>query len=113
MQFFKLRVLLKRFGAIRFMMKDKSVKWQKKALIIAGIVYLFMPLDLLPFLTGPFSVIDDFIAWCLILYYLSDELDKYWLGEKGVDLSRKYKDTVDNVEYTVEDDDKGGPSRGE
>ena len=39
MNFFSFRVLGKRIKAIRFMMKDKSVKWYKKALIVAGIIY--------------------------------------------------------------------------
>ena len=56
-------------------------------------------------------IIDDFLLWLFILWYLSDELDRYWLGDKSVDLSKKYKDTVDDVNYTVEED-KGGPQSG-
>ena len=48
MGFIKLRVLLKRIKAIRFMMADKSVAWWKKALIVFGILYLFLPIDLIP-----------------------------------------------------------------
>ena len=48
MQFFGFRVLIKRIKAIRFMMADKTVKWTKKAIIIAGIVYLFLPVDIIP-----------------------------------------------------------------
>ena len=43
MQFLGIRVLLKRIKAIRFMMADKTVPKRKKALIVFGIIYLFLP----------------------------------------------------------------------
>lgn len=111
MNFFSFRVLGKRIKAIRFMMKDKSVKWYKKAIVAAGIIYLFLPIDIIPPILGPVGFIDDFLLWLFILWYLSDELDRYWLGDKSVDLSGKYKNTVDNVNYTVEEN-KGGTRSG-
>lgn len=48
MQFLGIRVLLKRIKAIRFMMADKRVPKRKKALIVFGIIYLFLPIDLIP-----------------------------------------------------------------
>ncbi len=106
MQFLGFRVLIKRIKAIRFMMADKAVPRRKKAIIIAGIIYLFLPIDIIPPIIFPFGFIDDIIVWLLILWYLSSELDKYWLGEKPTDLSKKYrkKDIVDDVEFDVEDD---------
>ena len=111
MQFLGIRVLLKRIKAIRFMMADKTVPKRKKALIVFGIIYLFLPIDLIPPILFPIGWIDDFLLWLFILWYLSDELDRYWLGDKSVDLSKKYKDTVDDVNYPVEED-KGGPQSG-
>ena len=112
MQFFGFRVLIKRIKAIRFMMADKTVKWTKKAIIIAGIVYLFLPVDIIPPVIFPFGIIDDLLVWALILWYLSSELDKYWIGEKPKDYSRKFrgKTVVDDVEYDVDDEktEKGG-----
>lgn len=113
MQFFGFRVLIKRIKAIRFMMADKTVRWYKKALIIFGIIYLFLPVDIIPPIIFPFGFIDDIIVWALILWYLSSELDKYWIGEKPKDYSSKYrsKNIVDDVEYDVDDEDgeeKGG-----
>ena len=107
MQFFGFRVLIKRVKAIRFMMADKSVPWWKKGIIIAGIVYLFLPFDIIPPFIFPFGIIDDIVVWALILWYLSSELDKYWIGETPKDYSRKYrgKNVVDDVEYDVSDDD--------
>ena len=42
----------------------------------------------------------------LIIWYLKKELDVYWTGEKGKDLSRKYhkKHMVDDVEFEVNSD---------
>ena len=110
MQFFGFRVLIKRLKAIRFMM---AVPWYKKALVIAGIVYLFLPFDIIPPILFPFGIIDDIIVWLLILWYLSSELDKYWIGEKPKDYSRKFrgKNVVDDVEYDVDEGD--GPDRPE
>lgn len=112
MQFFGFRVLIKRIKAIRFMMADKTVKWHKKAIIIAGIVYLFLPFDIIPPLLFPFGILDDILVWALILWYLSSELDKYWIGEKPKDYSGKFrgKKVVDDVEYNVDDEttEKGG-----
>ena len=108
MQAIGLRVLLKRIKAIRFMMADKTVKWWKKGMIIAGIVLLFSPIDFIPFFVFPFNIIDDILIWVFILWYLRKELDSYWMGEEGKDLSKKFrgKTMVDDVEYEVEDDDK-------
>lgn len=108
MHFFGLQILLKRIKAIRFMMKDKSVPKRKKALIVCGIIYLFLPIDLIPPILFPIAWVDDFILWIWILWHLRIELDKYWLGDKGVDLSKKYrgKTVVDDVKYEVKDDDK-------
>ena len=56
MQFLGIQVLFKRIKAIKFMMKDKSVPRRKKALIILGIVYIFLPIDLIPIVSFSHSV---------------------------------------------------------
>ena len=47
--------------------------------------------------------IQSIIFEIFILWYLRSELDKYWLGGKSKDLSKKYrgKTFVDDVEYEV------------
>lgn len=108
MHFIGFRVILKRIKAIRFMMKDRSVPKRKKALIIVGIIYLFLPVDIIPPILFPIAWVDDLILWLWILWYLREELDKYWLGGKQVDLSKKYrrKTVIDDVEFKVEDDEE-------
>lgn len=90
------------------MMKDKSVPKRKKALIIAGIIYLVLPVDLIPPILFPIAWVDDLILWIWILWHLRDELDKYWLGDKPVDLSKNYrgKTIINDVDYEVKDDKK-------
>ncbi|MFQ8602531.1 MAG: YkvA family protein [Anaerovoracaceae bacterium] len=104
MQFLGFQVLIKRIKAIKFMMKDRSVPKRKKALIIFGIIYLFLPVDLIPPILFPIAWIDDLVLWLFILWYLSSELDKYWNGGKTKDYSKKYrgKKFVDDVEYEVD-----------
>lgn len=101
-----LRVILKRIQAIKFMMKDPKVSKGKKALILFGIAYVIMPIDLIPIAIFPFNFIDDLVLWVWILFYLKETLDKYWLGEKEVDLSKNFdgKTVIDDVEYSVEPD---------
>ena len=108
MQFFGFQVIIRRIKAIRFMMADKSVPKRKKALIIFGILYIFFPIDLIPPIFFPFSLIDDLLLWIFILWYLSSELDKYWTGGKTKDYSKKYrgKTFVNHVEYEVHEEDK-------
>lgn len=108
MQFWSFRIIWSRFKAIRFMMADKTVPKSKKALVIAGILYLILPIDIIPVLVFPFSLIDDLVIWLLIIWYLRKELDAYWTGEKSRDFSKKYKSKsiIDDVEFEVEDDDK-------
>lgn len=104
MQFFiGWKVIIKRIKAIKFMMKDPTVKRRKKALIIVGIIYLFLPFDLIPPILFPIAWIDDLILWIWILYHLRKTLDKYWMGEKPRDYSKKYKDSITDVEYEVKD----------
>ncbi len=109
MQFFiGFQVMIKRIKAIKFMMKDKTVPKRKKVLVICGIIYLFLPVDLIPPVLFPISWVDDLILWIWILWHLRDTLDRYWMGEKNVNFSRKYKGKkiIDDAEYEVKDDKK-------
>ena len=108
MQFISFRVLSKRIKAILSMMKDKTVPKRKKLLIVLGIIYLFLPIDLIPPVLFPFGFLDDLVLWIWIIWHLKDTLDQYWVGEKEVDLSRdfKNKDIVEGVEFTVDQEDE-------
>ena len=65
-------------------MKDKSVSLWKKALIIAGIAYVVMPIDLIPIAILPFAWLDDLLLW--ILHHITDGgslPDKQHLLQRG------------------------------
>ena len=107
MQFFGIQVIFKRIKSIRFMMSDKAVPKRKKLIIILGIVYLFLPIDLIPPILIPIGFLDDIVLWIFILWYLRKELDQYWMGKDSKDYSKKYrgKTILDDVEYTVDKKD--------
>ena len=105
MQFWSIRVILSRLKAIRFMMADKTVPKRKKALVIFGLIYLFLPVDLIPPVLFPFGFLDDLVLWIWILYTLKETLDTYWMGEKPVNYSKKYKDAIEQDDFEVVNDD--------
>ena len=106
MQFFSFRFILNRIKAIRSMMRDKTVPRRKKVLVISGLIYLVLPVDLIPPVLFPIGFLDDLVLWIWIIWHLKDTLDQYWLGEKETDYSKdfKNKDLVEGVEYTVDKD---------
>ena len=109
MNFLSFRFLIRRIKAIKEMMKDKTVPKRKKALVIFGLIYLFLPLDLIPPVLFPFGFLDDLVLWLFIIWHLSDILDTYWMGEKTEDYSGKFKskDLVENVSFDVDEDGDG------
>ncbi len=107
MNFFSFRFLIKRIKAIKEMMKDKTVPKRKKALVIFGLIYLVLPVDIIPPVLFPFGFLDDLVLWLYIIWHLSDILDTYWMGEKTEDYSGKFKskNLVEDVTYNVENDE--------
>jgi uncharacterized membrane protein YkvA (DUF1232 family) len=107
MNFISYRVILSRIKAIKSMMKDKTVPKRKKLLIVAGLVYLFMPLDIAPVVLGPVALVDDMVLWLWIIWNLKDTLDTYWVGEKVDDFSKDFsgKNLVEGVEFKVDEEE--------
>ena len=91
MQFFSWTFIKGRLKAIVSMMKDKTVPTRKKVLVIFGLIYLVLPVDLIPPVLFPFGFLDDLVLWIWIIWHLKDTLDQYWLGEKTVDYSKDFK----------------------
>lgn len=106
MQYIFFRVLMRRIKAIPPFLRDKTVPFRKKLIIILGIAYLLWPLDLIPTPILLFGIIDDIVIWSFIIYYLRDELDKYWLGEKEVKPEERFhgKKIIDDVKFEVKDE---------
>ena len=106
MRFF---ILFRRLRAIIPMMKDKSVAWWKKAIIIAAVIYLVLPADLIPPIIPVFGFLDDVLIWAAILYFMGSELDKYMpqRNTSGKARKYKYKDTdVHEVSYSVSEEEE-------
>ena len=115
MNFLSFRFLIKRIRAIKEMMKDKTVPKRKKALVIFGLIYLFLPVDIIPPVLFPFGFLDDLVLWLFIIWHLSDILDTYWMGEKTEDYSGNFRkeNLVENVSYNVNDNDENGAEAGD
>lgn len=106
MQYIFFRVLMRRIKAIPPFLRDKTVPFRKKLIIVLGIAYLLSPIDLIPAPILLFGIIDDIVVWSFIIYYLKDELDKYWLGEKEVKPEERFhgKKIIDDVKFEVKDE---------
>lgn len=113
MNFFSWMFIKNRIVAIKYLMVDKSVSIWKKLLIVFGIAYLVMPLDLIPAVLFPVAWMDDLLLWIFIIFCLKDSLDKYWLGEKPVNLEKNYKNKkiIDDVDFSVEEEPKKGKDK--
>lgn len=108
MQYISFRVLASRIKAIGAMMKDKEVPKRKKILVVLGIIYLVLPVDLIPPVLFPFGFLDDLVLWAWILWTLKDTLDQYWTGESEEDISKNFnkKDLIEGVEFTVNQEEE-------
>ena len=84
MQFISIAVLIKRIKALKAFLSDKSASKWKKVVIVFGIIYLLSPIDLIPAHILGFSIIDDLVLWAIILSWLGEELDRYWMDVNPV-----------------------------
>ena len=108
MQFIYLSVLFKRIKAIKSFMKDKNVPLRKKFIIVAGFLYLLSPFNLIFEPVLIFGQLDEIVLWLFIIWYLKDELDKYWVNSGQAEPAVKFhgKKIIDDVNFKVEDDEK-------
>ena len=59
-------------------MKDPFVKWYRKAIVVAALVYFIVPIDTIPDLTPLFGYLDDLGVITALLKYLGSELMGYY-----------------------------------
>jgi uncharacterized membrane protein YkvA (DUF1232 family) len=59
-------------------MKDPLVKWYRKAIVVAGLIYFIIPIDAVPDLTPFFGYLDDLGVITALLKYLGHELIDYY-----------------------------------
>ena len=59
-------------------MKDPLVRWHRKAIVIAALIYFIVPIDTIPDLTPFFGYLDDLGVITALLKYLGSELMSYY-----------------------------------
>jgi uncharacterized membrane protein YkvA (DUF1232 family) len=59
-------------------MKDPSVKWYRKAIVVAALIYFIVPIDTIPDITPLFGYLDDLGVIAALLKYLGSELLPYY-----------------------------------
>lgn len=97
-------LFIRRIRAIKYLIKDSTVPWHKKALVIFGIIYLLSPIDLIPAPVLGFGIIDDVALWVFILSSLKEQLDKYYPQSDAKTYNNK--NVIDAVDYEVKIENK-------
>lgn len=107
MQFISFGIIFKRIKAIKALLRNREVPLKTKALVVFGIIYLFLPVDLIPPVLFPVGFIDDIVLWIFILTSLKDQLDSYWKEIPKDDLSNEFDpdNIVGGVKYEVKDEE--------
>ena len=59
-------------------MKDPFVKWYRKAIVVAALIYFIVPIDSIPDLTPLFGYLDDLGVIAALLKYLGSELIPFY-----------------------------------
>jgi uncharacterized membrane protein YkvA (DUF1232 family) len=70
--------VLSHIRALKKYMLDRDVKWIRKSVVIAALIYLITPFDTMPDITPLIGFLDDIgvIAWTI--RFLGNELKKYY-----------------------------------
>lgn len=59
-------------------MKDPLIRWYRKAIVVAALVYFIVPIDTIPDITPLFGYLDDLGVITALLKYLGSELMGYY-----------------------------------
>jgi uncharacterized membrane protein YkvA (DUF1232 family) len=62
-------------------MKDPLVKWYRKAIVVAALIYFIVPIDTIPDITPLFGYLDDLGVIAALLKYLGSELIPYYQSD--------------------------------
>ena len=114
MQFISLTVLIRRIKSIKSFLKDPKVPKRRKLLVIFGIIYLLMPIDLIPAPVLLFGLVDDAVLWLFILTHLRDELDRYWKDDGdsfSAEKDLKGKNIVERTATELDEEEERHGSR--
>ena len=59
-------------------LKDPFVKWYRKAVVVAALIYFIVPIDTIPDIAPLFGYLDDLGVIAAVLKYLGGELKDYY-----------------------------------
>ena len=62
-------------------LKDPFVKWYRKAVVVAALIYFIVPIDTIPDIAPLFGYLDDIGVIAAVLKYLGSELKDYYPAE--------------------------------
>ena len=70
--------VIKHLRALRSYLFDSNVKWYRKSVVIAALIYFITPIDAIPDFTPFFGYLDDIgvIAWTI--KFLGNEIKNYY-----------------------------------
>jgi len=97
--------LLRKTGTMFRYLFDSGVPFYKKLLIIGGLLYFILPIDLLPDPVLGFGFIDDGVIFLFILMKLYDELERYE-KQRPQKVRKKTKTDSIDIDYEVLDDER-------
>ena len=90
------------------MLRDRAVPFWKKAVLVAAMIYLILPVDLIPPLVPVFGWLDDIILWIAILYFMRTELDAHIPVKNAKPKEGKFeydKDDIHEANFSVIEDE--------
>lgn len=98
----------KRISVLYKYLLDKEVSIFKKILVIAMIVYVISPLDVIPEAVLGFGFIDDAMIAIYVISSISKQLDKYIEANEEIKVKEERGKVIDFAEYEIrskEDDE--------
>jgi len=70
--------VVKHIFALYRYMKDPFVKWYKKTVVVAGLLYFIFPFDTIPDVVPIVGYLDDFGVILAVVKFIGSELNKYY-----------------------------------
>ncbi len=95
----KLFYIIGNIRNIKKFLKDKTVGFFNKFLLVFALAYVISPIDLIPAPILGFSLLDDIAVLFLILYYLRDYLSSY------NNLNSDNGNIYENTSYRIDNDE--------
>jgi uncharacterized membrane protein YkvA (DUF1232 family) len=70
--------LIKHIRALIRYLLDKNVKWYRKSIVVAALIYFLTPIDAIPDFTPFFGFLDDIGVIAFTIRFLGKEMQRYY-----------------------------------